>query len=333
MGKNLVLSLSLANLLFLSAWQELFRIKMTSPQDLDTRPIRSLFAATIANVLIIGLILWAAITIVDRFHNSRLLIAAQCAFLILIITPLDQLGWDMYSYLEPYWSRTVPLALWTMLILVPILGCVLLAAYRNTSILHLFRGAVFILAPVLPLTMANLGWAMYTAPSNKVKLAAVLPAVAPQRVVWMIFDELDYRIAFEVRPKSIHMPEIDRLRSESLFALHAHSPAKDTEESIPSLLIGRPIRKARFVTGRMIAEFPSGKKLSLTGHDTIFARARKAGFNTALAGWWLPYCHAFGPALTRCAEPNVSDVKPTTDRKSTRLNSSHTDISRMPSSA
>src|SRR5919204_30514 len=31
--------------------------------------------------------------------------------------------------------------------------------------------------------------------------------------------------------------------------------------------------------------------------------ARKAGFNTALAGWFLPYCRIIGNALTACSSP------------------------------
>ena len=44
------------------------------------------------------------------------------------------------------------------------------------------------------------------------------------RVVWIIFDEADYRMIFEQRPASLEMPEFDRLREESLSANNAISP-------------------------------------------------------------------------------------------------------------
>jgi len=312
MWKNLAICLSLANLLFLNSWQELFRVRAESPQELGSVPIRAQLFGTIVNVLLVAGVLWAVLTLVERIQNRRLMVAAQCAFLILVITPLDLLGWDLFSYLGPRLNGAVPLVIWSLLLVVPILGCVLLLLYKNPVIFHGFRAVVLILTPLLPLSIANLAWASYTAPSREIVLAKPLTPVAPHRVVWMIFDEMDYRISFEVRPDSIQMPETDRLRGESLFATNAHSPAKETLQSIPSLLIDRLVRNTTFRNGRMVVDLASGEKLSLDSAPVIFSRAREAGFNAAMTGWWLPYCRTFGSSLTACAQPVLSDLVPTT---------------------
>jgi hypothetical protein len=42
--------------------------------------------------------------------------------------------------------------------------------------------------------------------------------------VWIVFDELDYELSLDLRPRSVEMPEFDRLRGESLSGSDAHSP-------------------------------------------------------------------------------------------------------------
>src|SRR5262249_56942805 len=62
-----------------------------------------------------------------------------------------------------------------------------------------------------------------------------------RRVVWLVFEELDQRIAFEARPPGLGLPELDRLRRDSLYADAARPPAGTTEVAIPALLIRPPV--------------------------------------------------------------------------------------------
>src|SRR6185437_12281562 len=48
--------------------------------------------------------------------------------------------------------------------------------------------------------------------------AAFLPHHPAHRFLWLVFDELDQGIAFERRPVSVHLPELDRLRAQSFTA-------------------------------------------------------------------------------------------------------------------
>ena len=52
-------------------------------------------------------------------------------------------------------------------------------------------------------------------------------------------------LAFDGRPKSISLPELDRLRQESVFASNAYPAARITLTAIPAMTTGRLVRAAR----------------------------------------------------------------------------------------
>jgi hypothetical protein len=102
-----------------------------------------------------------------------------------------------------------------------------------------------------------------------------------QRVVWIVLDELDERIAFSQRRSSVDLPALDRFRREAGFvALDAQSPSNATAVSLPSLLDGRPQR-------------------ALPAEPQALAAAQRAGRRVGLTGWALPYCEAL-KRLERC---------------------------------
>ena len=59
-------------------------------------------------------------------------------------------------------------------------------------------------------------------------LAPRAPQHSLPRVVWIVFDELDYRLSFPDRPSNLAMPHFDQLRAESIFAANAIPPANNT---------------------------------------------------------------------------------------------------------
>lgn len=60
-----------------------------------------------------------------------------------------------------------------------------------------------------------------------------------RRIVWLVFDEADQRLAFGERAATLKLPEFDRLRSQSLFATIAYPPANQTLSSMPALINGK----------------------------------------------------------------------------------------------
>lgn len=133
-------------------------------------------------------------------------------------------------------------------------------------------------------------------------LAETLPAKpdAP-RVLWLVFDELDYRLVFPERPAGLDLPEFDRLSREALNATNAQRPGSDTVISLPALTTGERVVEAT-PTGpaELTLTLGGGRKTNWTALPTVFAQARALGFNSSLVGWYHPYRRLFGAQLSAC---------------------------------
>jgi hypothetical protein len=113
-------------------------------------------------------------------------------------------------------------------------------------------------------------------------------------VVWVIFDELDYGLAFERRPKGLLLPELDKLQQTSVSATDAYSPFSATAVSIPALLTGKMLKETKTCSaGVMTLTGTDGTTSSLQTEETIFGDMHKRGSRTALFGWAFPYSRLF----------------------------------------
>ena len=72
---------------------------------------------------------------------------------------------------------------------------------------------------------------------------------------------------------------------------------------MPAFLTGLRVTDARLVGRNQLRLQVEGRAGAFvwSGADTIFARARAAGVNTGLAGFFLPYCAMIGDSLTTCS--------------------------------
>lgn len=118
-------------------------------------------------------------------------------------------------------------------------------------------------------------------------------------VVVLVFDEADYRLLF--KNPSLHLKELARLRSESLFATQAYPPSGYTKLSLPALLTGRILRDVK-VLGANDADlvFEDGSRAQWSATPTLFTRARQDGFSSAIVGWYHPYCRVLAGQLADC---------------------------------
>ena len=123
------------------------------------------------------------------------------------------------------------------------------------------------------------------------------------RVVWIIFDETDYRLAFEQPPAGLKLPEFNRLRGESVFATNAYPPGNHTLLSMPALISGQRVSdiaiKGYWELRLTLAD--SGAVTSWSQLPSVFSSARQLGVNTALVGWCIPYSRLLGKDLNYCA--------------------------------
>jgi hypothetical protein len=166
---------------------------------------------------------------------------------------------------------------------------------------------LLLIAQISPLFALEIGeslWRVTTArPADYADrpLARIQNAAQPRsRVVWIIFDELDYRLLFPDRPSTVSMPEFDRLKAQALNATAAVSPARDTLVSVPSLLTGRQLNWTKG-DGPVTLYGGASPTEPLDVNSTVFSDVRRMGRNVAVAGWYLPYCRMFAESLSACS--------------------------------
>jgi hypothetical protein len=169
--------------------------------------------------------------------------------------------------------------------------------------LRVIRGLALAAAPLAAATLVIALWMFLEVAAGPVWRRvdpAPLKGTAPslRRVVWVVLEELDQRLTFEARPAGLELPELDRLRRESLYADAARPPAGVTDVSMPALITGRPVvAVAPASPNDLELTFADGKVASWTAHPNVFSRARVLGYDTALIGWRLPYPRVLGGSL------------------------------------
>lgn len=169
--------------------------------------------------------------------------------------------------------------------------------------LHAMRRLALAASPVAVVTLGFVLWMFLELAAGPVwrlvdpePLKQTPPSL--RRVVWLVFEELDQRITFEARPAGLPLPELDRLRRESLYAVGARPPAGTTEVSMPALITGRPVvAVAPLSPNDLELRFADGKTARWSAHANVFTRVRTLGYDTALIGWHLPYPRVLGGSL------------------------------------
>ena len=176
--------------------------------------------------------------------------------------------------------------------------------------LPVIRGLALIASPLAVLTLGHALWMFLEVGAGPVWRRidpAPLDRTPPslRRVVWLVFEELDQRVTFEARPTGLELPELDRLRRESLYADAARPPAGTPDVSIPALVTGRPVvAVAPASPNDLELTFRDGQAARWSAHPNVFARARALGYDTAVIGWHLPYPRVLGGSL------GVADWRP-----------------------
>lgn len=166
---------------------------------------------------------------------------------------------------------------------------------------HIARRVLLFSWPVLAVVLIRAGIGGLRYPGTAFadgRYAPKVSGVPTTRVVWIVFDELSQKVAFDHRPASLTLSNFDRLRAESLYATEAEPPGSFTLECMPSLILGETVTHCE-------ANGPS--KLQMTdGHSTfdwqsrtnVFDDARRLGLNTAIVGWFHPYGRVLDRSLT-----------------------------------
>ena len=300
-GDGLV-ALSLANLCFVKVG---FDLLTGGDRYFNKLPVTtSTLLALAVNLFGFTLAFWLVMQLLRRFPGRLLHLLFHLLFLFLLLLPLDFVRIKFLNFTDYQIFKFLQQPV------VILSGVVLMALiiWQHRSIARIAAIVVGILSPLAIFQLAKIGLVCIGVfPLHSWPHAPAPPPLSPvhagqPRVVWIIFDEMDYRVTFEKPAAGFQFPEFERLRQESLSATSANAPADMTGMSMPALILGRRLSAvdASDASGLTITFADTGDTTTWRGRPSVFSEARKLGFNTALVGWYLPYSRELGDVLNFC---------------------------------
>ena len=255
--------------------------------------------AQITDIIAVGVLLFAVreLTRRTRFYSATRLFVMMFApsYLIERTRPL-------IPFAIPDGVIVLTGVLWAGVLLLIVLNAPVL--YRHVIRIGDTIGIFFAVFGLI--SIGQLVWMIPWKPGSQEVIAEWSRTPQPPRVhpkiVWIVFDELSYDQLFEHRAHDLALPNFDGLRKESNLYTDVQPAGYKTVKVIPSLFTGRQIDdiKYRFSDRQIVRYADTGRWAQLTGTGTIFNDARKAGWRTAVVGWYNPYCSAYADALDSC---------------------------------
>jgi hypothetical protein len=313
--RDALTAVSLANLCFLSAWLVLIKPAHYAYYNWEYDPGLAEFFGLVFDIVLLGGLLWTMVSLARLSRNWFVTGVTRWGFLALLVIPLN-------ASLHDRGDQTLASLFWGygwLTILFLLLCCASIALiFRWPD--RAIRVATFVLLILSPLVLVNLystvRLRLTRGPSQQSFLNQ--PATKAGRrqqgthVVWMIFDEMDQRLAFTERPSGIELPELDRLRRQALYARNSYPPAGATLISLPALVTGKLVSGVEPVRpNEMRLTFDDNTSANWSETPNIFTGAHELGVSTAVAGWYHPYCRVLGKDIDHCDwVPVIDQINP-----------------------
>ena len=296
--RRYIIAVSFVNLCYAAVWKRLLDLRTPALFTFKTLPKSGEYLGAICGVLLCSAILVAIDALLRR--GPRVLracvLVAGFAFLIM----------RGQAFLP---DQVIPTSAFLVargpsFVLFGVIGVVLVIVFLRYQ-QFVGRAIGILLLICAPFCLFTFGYSLYTAISPRTlqdrPTAARLPRRPGPRVLWIIFDEWDKRLSFDTRSPNLAMPNVDRLRKESVFAENALPPAGMTILSMPALIQGRRVRSEdRRGPDTLLVTYDDGRTLPFGAKPNIFSEVRDAGMNAGVAGWFLPYCRLMSSYLTDC---------------------------------
>ncbi len=248
---------------------------------------------------------WVLVRLLRLYPNRWFHLAVDLLFFAVLLLPAE--------FLRIYWLkipdyRLVSLFLKPQSILL-VVGFVVLLVWQHRCAAHIVGTCVGVLAPLAVFTLCKMTLlfaGLHTGPqaSTRVEFHPAPLSRKPQPpIIWLIFDEFDYRLAFEKPLPRLNMPEFERLRKEAVFATNAVPPADDTLASIPALTTGKLLKAVEIAnpSDLKLTCADTGQMKLWTALPSVFSEAGTVGINTAIVGWYHPYDRVFGTNVNYCS--------------------------------
>jgi hypothetical protein len=303
MLRKYLIGLSLANMVLISVWLKFF-YKVTF--YVRSIPTAKSFIALMLNELLLGLVFWAGYRLAKHSNNRFVMGIAKFILGLLVLLFLYIVAICFKDYVDTTYVT------WILL-----LAALILTIRKQMTktmvklILLLSPFAAIIFMQSITGIIADL----HKEKPAPVEVFAASKSDTP-RVLWIIFDEMDYQLAFPERDPKIRLPQFDRLVKESFSAENAVAPSNHTLTSVPAMIDGKILSNVEIKDiDKLNITYKDSKETVLWGsRPNLFSRARALKFNTALVGDYVPYSRLIGKDLTYCFwTPFRYDFVSTTD--------------------
>jgi hypothetical protein len=303
---NLLVCFSLGNLCFLRRWYDLEHLKERSMDYYRSHPAApTLLMATLIGAFVLTGVFWTAWAWVERRPTPAKVKLAACVFLLCLIYPLESVRryWNEQATKVDLVSNIVLLGLEAALAV-----GVALALTGNYRVAVAARRVALVLTLLFPSLILDFTWSSLSAARaadfEPRRPLPMLPVHAGRRVIWLLFDEFDQRLAFDLRKPAGDLPELERLRGASFVANRARQTAEWTTLAVPSLLSGTSLSSDQLVDANTLLVYPGHSSQGVNWRDqpNVFKRVRDLGLNGALVGWHHPYCRIIGGDTVRCMD-------------------------------
>jgi len=300
MVKDYIIALSLANIVFLRTWVNLFYIDEKYTYFMQDFPGITSYLAIILNVVCLSVVLFFIIRLTKRFYNNVFINSgALLLILLLIMLPLYFLGEQYIKNILT--SLIMNFGETRSLVFIVSIGMViaLYMFYRYKLVLQILLIIALVTSPFVIVTFGQTVWALAhidKKDSYLIRTSNQLGHKSSPRVVWLIFDEMDARLSFFERPSTVRMPEFDQLSKESVSAVHAFPPNGETLLSLPSLLTGKLVAEAKNIGyDELLIRFDDAEaNVDWKLQSNVFSIAENMGINSAVVGWYHPYSRIVG---------------------------------------
>ncbi len=218
---------------------------------------------------------------------------------------------NVFPFDVPGWAAGTACLLWIVTVIVLVARFPAAAQQLRRSGSALLTGlAVFALIMTVQLARA-VAWR--PGPQAFAHPIPQAPANRP-RLVWILFDELSYKYAFEARDPSLHLPNFDRLRSQSTLYTDITPIAYRTTHAVPSLMLGRDITDVEYTPGNeYLVQIDNGHWERFDANASLMGMAKQRGLTTSIVGWYIAYCPVFAGVATECywSNEDAQDRGPT----------------------
>jgi hypothetical protein len=317
--RDLALCLSWANLCYLRIWSELLTYTEPDLFTMVSEPARSHYLAALAGMTGLGFAAWIVVTLARRAPHGWRWRALRWAAVVAMVIPLnalrivasDQFPW-LYAYLRQPLVGQVGVSGVAILAALLTAGALAVVWRFRKGLVRLPARVALVFVPLVPVTAGHALWYAFQSAARAESAAREERSTVPPagirhrhgpRVVWVLFDEWDYRLTFEARPAGLELPELDHWRRAALVATRAFPPSDQTIASVSALLTGMAVAGVTPVSRNQALLFPveGGPPVAWSDAPNVFRDARQMDAPAAVVGWALPYCRLYGRELAACA--------------------------------